>query len=32
MMMRTQINGAFYTPTGMRLAAAAAAERLSAPD
>jgi capsular polysaccharide export protein len=32
MMERTQINGAFYTPSGMRLAAAAAAERLSASD
>ena len=32
MMERTQINGAFYTPAGMRLAAGAAAERLSAPD
>jgi capsular polysaccharide export protein len=32
MMERTQINGAFYTPSGMRLAAIAAAERLSARD
>jgi capsular polysaccharide export protein len=32
MMERTQINGAFYTPTGMQLAAGVAAERLSAPD
>jgi hypothetical protein len=32
MMERTQINGAFYTPTGLRLAATSAAERLSAPD
>ena len=32
MMERTQINGAFYTPSGLRLAAIAAAERLSARD
>jgi capsular polysaccharide export protein len=31
MMERTQINGAFYTPVGMRMAAAAAAGRLGAP-
>ncbi len=31
MMERTQINGAFYTPVGMRMAAAIAAERLGAP-
>ncbi len=31
MMERTQINGAFYTPAGMKLAIAAAAERLGAP-
>ena len=31
MMERTQINGAFYTPAGMRLAASAAAQRLCAP-
>jgi len=30
MMDRTQINGAFYTPSGMKLAVAAAVERLSA--
>ncbi len=30
MMERTQINGAFYTPAGMRMAAAAAAGRLGA--
>ena len=31
MMERTQINGAFYTPVGLRMAAATAAERLGAP-
>ena len=31
MMERTQINGAFYTPAGMRLAVEAAAARLGAP-
>jgi capsular polysaccharide export protein len=31
MMERTQINGAFYTPNGMRMAVASAATRLSAP-
>ncbi len=31
MMERTQINGAFYTPTGMDLAIVTAAERLGAP-
>ncbi len=30
MMERTQINGAYYSPKGMRLAIAAAAERLGA--
>ena len=30
MMERTQINGAFYTPPGLRMAAAAAAQRLGA--
>jgi len=30
MMERTQINGAFYTPEGMRMAASVAAERLGA--
>ena len=30
MMERTQINGAFYTPTGMKMAVTAAAERLAA--
>ncbi len=30
MMERTQINGAFYTPAGIRMAAVAAAERLGA--
>ena len=30
MMERTQINGAFYTPVGMRMAASAAANRLGA--
>ena len=32
MMERTQINGAFYTPAGMRLAASVAAQRLGAAD
>ena len=31
MMERTQINGAFYTPNGMRMAVAAAAAKLGAP-